>query len=72
MQDREQHNIKRIKCRKCHNVWHPEKDKIYWDEKGHGYSTKLCNCPECNTVNIIEYYEDRGLDINKDTYWYNY
>lgn len=56
------------KCIKCGYKWHP--DKIYWDEKGYGYSVKLCNCPECNTPNVIKYYEDHGLDLNKDTRWF--
>ena len=49
-----------------------ELPKIIWDEKGLGYSTKLCQCSECKTLNIIEYYEDCSLDINKDTRYYEY
>lgn len=57
-------------CKKCGSKI---KDaKIIWDEKGLGYSTKLCQCSECKTLNIIEYYEDCSLDINKDTRYYEY
>lgn len=65
MQETEQ-----LVCIKCGQVWKPHKDDYYWDEKGYGYSAKLCNCPECNTPKIIKYYEDHGLDLNKDTRWF--
>lgn len=57
---------KRCGCRIIIN----DNKNIIWDENGYGYSTKLCRCHGCNTLNVIEYYEDCSLDINKDTRWY--
>lgn len=65
-----QEEVSNLYCKKCGYSFVIKPDMIYWDEKGYGYSTKLCRCPECNTSIIIEYYEDHGLDINKDTRWY--
>ena len=64
----EEHNIYCIKCRTKHII---KPEQTFWDEHGYGYSTKLCKCPTCNNIIILEYYEDHGLDINKDTRWYN-
>lgn len=57
-------------CKKCGFRWLMDDEDIYWDENGYGYSTKLCDCPSCNTPNIIKYNEDCSLDLNIDTRWY--
>ena len=58
-------------CKKCGFKWWAIKEEEYWDENGYGYSTKLCNCPSCNTPKVIKYYEDCSLDINTDTRWFS-
>jgi hypothetical protein len=53
-------------CKKCKTIFSYSPEDIWWDESGTGYSTKLCKCPECGCINVIQYNEDRSLDINND------
>jgi hypothetical protein len=57
-------------CKQCESYIEIQNVKIIWDEKGSGYSTKLCQCPNCKTLNVIKYYEDCSLDLNKDTRYF--
>jgi len=57
-------------CRSCKTKIILKEVPQWWDENGYGYSTKLCQCPECNEIIIVEYNEDPSLDINKDTRWF--
>ena len=57
-------------CRNCKEKIILKEIYQWWDENGYGYSTKLCECPICRNVNVIEYNEDPSLDINKDTRWF--
>ncbi len=59
-------------CRSCNCSVKLFPKRIIWDEKGYGYSTKLFKCPFCNQLNIIKYYEDPSLDLNRDTRWYKH
>ena len=62
-----QHNLK---CKKCKEnfVYHPK--DTYWDDNGYGYSVKLIKCPFCGCINVVKYYEDRGLYVNYDNRYY--
>lgn len=61
-----------VKCKKCGSQITVTDDVTYWDEKGFGYSTKLINCPICNCPNVIEYIEDKHLNLNIDAWYYKY
>ena len=53
-------------CKKCKTIFSYSPEDVWWDENGTGYSTKLTKCPECGCINIIQYNEDYGLDVNND------
>lgn len=59
-----------IYCHKCDYRIKTEYAKITWDEHGYGYSTKLAICPNCASLNPIQYIEDPGLDVNNDSRFY--
>ena len=54
-------------CTKCHEdfIYYPE--QIWFDDKGYGYSTKLCRCPYCGQINILKHIEDYSMKkLNRD------
>lgn len=57
-------------CKKCKTTFSYKPEDTWWDEKGYGYSTKLCRCPECGCINVIKHDQDVGLDINSDSRYY--
>lgn len=59
-------------CKKCNKQFHFENDTTYWNDSGLGYSTKITECPNCGTVNVIKYIEDKGLYVNTDPRYYEY
>lgn len=59
-------------CHSCNESFVFEPDDIWWDENSCGYSTKLCKCPYCGSINIVKYIEDYGLDVNFDERFYLY
>lgn len=59
-------------CAKCAETIVYDKSEAYFDDKGYGYSTKLLICPHCNTPNVLRYYEDRAMKLNRDSRFYNY
>ena len=55
-------------CSKCQHsfTYTPEKD-TWWDEKGYGYSTQLCKCSVCGSINVLKHVEDYGFSkMNTD------
>lgn len=59
-------------CKKCGQSFSYKKANTYFDDKGYGYSTRLIDCPHCNTINVLKYYEDRAMKLNNDSRFYNY
>lgn len=57
-------------CKKCDVIFTYTSDEVWWDEKGYGYSTKLVKCPYCGCINVIQYNEDYGNDVNNDERFY--
>lgn len=57
-------------CKKCKKSFEYKPDDVFWDEQGYGYSTKLCVCKNCGTINILKYKEDYGFDVNYDERFY--
>lgn len=55
-----------INCKNCHSYSVVKNTDCWFDDKGFGYSTKLCKCPECGKLVIVGYEEDSHLDINND------
>ena len=51
----------RCECAKCHTDFVFKPDECWWDEKGYGYSTKLCKCKNCGTINVVKHSEDYGF-----------
>lgn len=60
------------KCCKCMEDYKYTTDDIEYDESGYGYTTKIVKCPKCGCVKIIEFIEDKSLDINNDERFYIY
>lgn len=59
-------------CRSCDSdfvIFEPDKE-IWFDESGTGYSTKLCKCPYCNKIVVLQHIEDKGLNVNFDGRYY--
>lgn len=61
-----------MKCKNCKEDINLESIEIWFDESGTGYSTKLCKCSHCGSIQVIRYYEDLSLDINNDDRYYRY
>ena len=59
-------------CVKCDSKIKYLRKDTYFDETGYGYSTRLLTCPYCNTPNVLRYYEDRAMKLNRDSRFYNY
>lgn len=61
------------RCSKCGKIIYYNKNNIFWDEKGYGYSAQLIQCSECGHIIPVCFCEDKSLDINnnKDFYKYN-
>ena len=57
-------------CKKCRTIYSYTQEDTWWDERGYGYSTKLCKCPECGNINVVSHNEDFGLDVNNDARFY--
>lgn len=57
-------------CKSCGHKIQPE--KIWFDDNGYGYSTKLGKCTECNKITILAYINDKNLDVNNDKRYYTY
>ena len=55
-------------CKKCKK----KELNLKWDENGFGYSTILGECPNCGHIEVVEYVEDRCLDVNNDPRFYEY
>ena len=50
-------------------VYKPE--DTWFDDKGYGYSTKLCKCKYCGQINIIKHFEDRAIKkLNRNGWEY--
>lgn len=47
-----------VMCPKCGLPVDYQKESVYWNEGGYGYSTKLVDCDRCNVPIVIEYVED--------------
>lgn len=60
----------KMKCIQCQEDFECTDELVYWDDRGYGYSTKLCRCPHCGQINILKYKQDYGFDVNKDERWY--
>jgi len=56
-----------LKCRYCKTEL-----EIKWKEDCTGYSLKYGECPRCGRIEIIEYIEDFGFDVNNDERFYCY
>jgi hypothetical protein len=68
-----EHNAKQYKtCLKCKSSFEFEPEDTFWDEHGTGYSTKLVKCTECGCINVVEYIEDYGMNVNQDSRFYKY
>ena len=50
-----------VVCTSCQQEYDVESSKVWWDENGFGYSTKLSRCPKCGHINIIMYIEDEWI-----------
>lgn len=61
-----------IQCKKCKKKYHYNLEDIEYDFTGYGYITKLIRCPYCKKVKIVEYIEDKSLDVNNDKRFYIY
>ena len=61
-----------MECHKCGYTFKYNKEDIKFDENGYGYSTKYVICPRCKSICIVEYFEDRYLDVNNDERFYLY
>jgi hypothetical protein len=48
-------------CIKCHTNFVFKPDECWFDEKGYGYSTKLCKCKNCGCINVVKHIEDYGF-----------
>jgi len=48
-------------CKKCGRLIVYEEEDAYWDESGYMYSTKLVDCKDCGTPNVLKYDEDSWL-----------
>jgi hypothetical protein len=59
-------------CDVCNELFDYDELDYVWDENGFGYSTKLVRCKKCGGWNVIEYVEDKGLDVNGDERFYRY
>ena len=64
--------VERKECKKCKKIFSYTPEDTWWDEHGYGYSTKLCRCTECGCVNIINYSDHVGFDVNRDLRFYTY
>lgn len=54
-------------CSKCQHSFTYTPDDTWWDEKGMGYSTQLCKCSVCGSINVLKYVEDYGFKkMNSD------
>lgn len=56
-------------CLSC-GVIQIQPEKMYFDEHGYGYTTRLGNCPHCGKIIILEYIEDPNLNVNFDERYY--
>ena len=56
-------------CRKCHNTFIFKPDEIKWYERG-TYSEKTIICKECGCINVIQYKDAYGLNVNNDKRYY--
>lgn len=61
-----------LTCTKCSEDFIYKPEEAFFDDHGFGYSTKLVKCPYCGQINIIKYYEDRSMKLNRDSRYYNY
>lgn len=59
-------------CEKCKENFKYENSNTYFNDGGYGYSTKLVNCPQCNTPYVIRYIEDETINLNEDERYYIY
>lgn len=48
-------------CSKCGRLIKYKNTDTYWDESGYGYSTKLVDCQQCGTPNVLKYEEDSWM-----------
>lgn len=71
MYDIEQQVSYDVSCISCGD-FNVQPENTWFDEKGFGYSTRLCKCPQCGKVVIIEYIEDYGCNLNNDERFYTY
>lgn len=50
-----------VVCKKCGRLIEYKNTDTYWDESGCSYSTKLVDCKECGTPNVLKYEEDSWM-----------
>lgn len=70
MEDTNIHKQNNKKCSKCKEYFVYDKEEVFWDEHGYGYSTCLVYCPYCGNINILKHVEDKSLNINEDKRFY--
>ena len=59
------------KCNKCGQDFEFTNEDCWWQEYS-SYSLKLVKCPHCGCVNVIREIEDRSLNLNFDSRYYDY
>ena len=68
MEESSKHNKR---CAKCSEIFVYKPEDTWFDDKGYGYSTKLCKCKYCGQINVIKHFEDRAMKkLNRNGWEY--